>query len=263
MASVPPSEPPAVKKRGRPKKVVAEDAGAIPAVEASKAAVKKVAAKPAGKAKPVEVKKEKKTVVKSAKTVAPPATPAAKKDAPQSPIALEQPTPVAPSTSKILEEVQAKGTFKKAQSAAKVVEKVASNPGTDNKTSVPAVETSSISIHEASSSKTDYESHHSTPNNNPPPLTPHKSTLTGLPTSKPIPTFLKTHNLHPPHTAKPLPNQHPSLKPTSTSVPTAPPTPHAPHRAHTRHQAATQIQTRVAPCHSDNGEFTDCVGIWI
>ncbi|KAI4950919.1 hypothetical protein J4E86_007427 [Alternaria arbusti] len=240
MASPPPSEAPAVKKRGRPKKVVAEDAGAIPAVEASKAAVKKVAAKPAGKAKPVEVKKEKKTVAKSAKTVAPPATPAAKKDAPQSPIAAEQPTPVTPSTSKILEEVQAKGTFKKAQSAAKVVEKVASTPDprTYNKTSVPAVETSSISIHEASSSKTDYSPHHSTPNNNPPPLTPHKSTLTHLPitSSKPIPTLLQTHNLHPPHTAKPLSNKHPSLKPTSASISTAPPTPHAPHRAHARHQ---------------------------
>ena len=180
MASPPPSEAPAVKKRGRPKKVVAEDAGAIPAVEASKAAVKKVAAKPAGKAKPVEVKKKKKTVAKSAKTVAPAATPAAKNNAPQSPIAPEQSTPVTPSTSKILEEVQAKGTLKKAQ-AVKVVEKQASStdqtaplqPQTQEPTTKPASPPSKPAV--SASTK-------------PPPPKPTTTPTTPRPTTIPLPS---------------------------------------------------------------------------
>ncbi|RYN41127.1 hypothetical protein AA0114_g10852 [Alternaria tenuissima] len=127
MSSKPTIEPPAIKKRGRPKKVVAEDAGTTPEVAASKAAVKKAAAKPSTKEKVVEVKKEKKVATKSGKT-APTTTAtvaAGKKIAPKSAIAPAQATPVTPSTSKILEEVEAKGTLKKAKQPEKVVEKEA------------------------------------------------------------------------------------------------------------------------------------------
>ncbi|USP82369.1 hypothetical protein yc1106_09643 [Curvularia clavata] len=88
-------EAPAVKKRGRPKKVVAEDAGKPTVAEVKKtAAVKKTTAKTAtAKEKLVEPKKEKKTVAKK--------------------IAPERPLPATPATSKILEEVRAKGTLKK------------------------------------------------------------------------------------------------------------------------------------------------------
>jgi hypothetical protein len=126
MSSKPPIEPPAVKKRGRPKKVVAENAGPTPEVAASKAAVKKVAAKAIAKDKVVEVKKEKKVAAKSGKTVAADAATVRtvrKKIAVQSTIAPDQATPVSPSTSKILEEVQAKGTLKRAQQSRKAVEK--------------------------------------------------------------------------------------------------------------------------------------------
>ena len=127
MSSKPTIEPPAIKKRGRPKKVVAEDAGTTPEVAASKAVVKKAAAKLSTKEKVVEVKKEKKVTTKSGKTA--PATTATvaagKKIAPKSAIAPAQATPVTPSTSKILEEVEAKGTLKKAKQPEKVVEKEA------------------------------------------------------------------------------------------------------------------------------------------
>ncbi|KAH6851778.1 hypothetical protein B0T12DRAFT_484280 [Alternaria alternata] len=127
MSSKPTIEPPAIKKRGRPKKVVAEDAGTTPEVAASKAVVKKAAAKLSTKEKVVEVKKEKKVTTKSGKT-APTTTAtvaAGKKIAPKSAIAPAQATPVTPSTSKILEEVEAKGTLKKAKQPEKVVEKEA------------------------------------------------------------------------------------------------------------------------------------------
>ncbi|KAF5850973.1 hypothetical protein GGP41_010643 [Bipolaris sorokiniana] len=78
-------EPPAIKKRGRPKKAAAEDAGETISVDGEKTpAVKKVTTKPtAPKHKPVAPEKDKKTI--------------AKKNAP------EHPTPVTPATSKILE----------------------------------------------------------------------------------------------------------------------------------------------------------------
>ncbi|KAH7563479.1 hypothetical protein BM1_00526 [Bipolaris maydis] len=87
-------EPPAVKKRGRPKKV-AEDAGETIVVEAKKtSAVKKATTKPiAPKDKLIAPEKDKKTI--------------AKKNAP------EHLTPVTPATSKILESVRAKGTLSK------------------------------------------------------------------------------------------------------------------------------------------------------
>lgn len=88
-------EAPAVKKRGRPKKVVAEDATKPVVAQAKKTvAMKKATAKTgAAKEKLVDPKKEKKTVTKK--------------------VAPEQPTPTTPAASKILEEVRAKGTLKK------------------------------------------------------------------------------------------------------------------------------------------------------
>ena len=140
MSSKPTIEPPAIKKRGRPKKVVAEDAGTTPEVAASKAAVKKAAAKPSTKEKVVEVKKEKKVATKSGKTA--PATTATvaagKKIAPKSAIAPAQATPVTPSTSKILEEVEAKGTLKKAKQPEKAVEKEAEASVQDTRKTAPS-----------------------------------------------------------------------------------------------------------------------------
>ncbi|KAI4692254.1 uncharacterized protein J4E84_003223 [Alternaria hordeiaustralica] len=218
MASVPPSETPAVKKRGRPKKVVAEDAGPIPAVEASKVAVKKVAAKPAGKAKPVEVKKEKKTVTKSAKTVAPAATPAAKKDAPQLAVAPEQPTPVALSTSKIIEEVQAKGTLKKAQ-AAKVLDQAASS--TDKKTAALQPQTREPTTKPASSPSKPAVSAASTTT---PPTPPTSRPTSPRPTTIPLPS-------HPtkapsPISSPPPPNPYPRFSKPTPSTRHIPPNPY-------------------------------------
>ncbi|EUC47054.1 hypothetical protein COCMIDRAFT_24974 [Bipolaris oryzae ATCC 44560] len=88
-------EPPAIKKRGRPKKVAAENAGETIVVEPKKMpAVNNATTKPVvSKDKVVAPEKDKKTI--------------AKKNAP------EHPTPVAPATSKILESVRAKGTLSK------------------------------------------------------------------------------------------------------------------------------------------------------
>ncbi|XP_014559238.1 hypothetical protein COCVIDRAFT_92403 [Bipolaris victoriae FI3] len=88
-------EPPAVKKRGRPKKAAAEDAGETIVADAKKtSAVKKATTKSiAPRDKFVAPEKDKKTI--------------AKKNAP------EHPTPVTAATSKILESVRAKGTLSK------------------------------------------------------------------------------------------------------------------------------------------------------
>ncbi|KAI4955939.1 hypothetical protein J4E91_000148 [Alternaria rosae] len=233
MASVPPNEPPAVKKRGRPKKVVAENAGTTPAVEASKVAVKKVTAKPVGKPKAAEVKKEKKTVAKSAKTVTPAVAPAVKKDAPQSPITPEQPTPVTPSTSKILDEVQAKGTLKKAQSA-KVVEKVASS--TDKKTAPPQPQTQEPTTKPASSpSKPAPAASTTTRPSNPTtkPTSPRPTTipLPSHPTKAPSPISSPPPNPYPRFSKPTLSTRHIPPNPYPTSIrPSNQQTPPPPHQ---------------------------------
>jgi hypothetical protein len=101
-------EPPAVKKRGRPKKAVAEDVGPLPVVKTTDPVMKKAAPKAVVKEKVAEAKKEKKTPAKQTKA-------APKKDAPRPTVTPQQPTPVTPATSKILKEIRAKGTLGKAQ----------------------------------------------------------------------------------------------------------------------------------------------------
>ncbi|KAF3004091.1 hypothetical protein E8E13_003573 [Curvularia kusanoi] len=106
-------DPPAVKKRGRPRKVVDDSA-----VAADKPAVRKAStkAKAAPKAKTVDAMKEKKktlTKVSDYKTKkeanAPKAAPAQKSIA-------QKATPAAPTSSKILDAVEAAGAFNKSTS---------------------------------------------------------------------------------------------------------------------------------------------------
>jgi hypothetical protein len=97
-------DPPAVKKRGRPRKVVDEGA-----VASEKSAVRKAStkAKPTSKAKTMDAMKEKKktlTRVSDYKT---------KKETPPTQTQTAQATPATPTSSKILDEVKATGAFTK------------------------------------------------------------------------------------------------------------------------------------------------------
>ncbi|KAI8938047.1 hypothetical protein NX059_005719 [Plenodomus lindquistii] len=146
--SSPTSEPP--KKRGRPKKVVAEDAGpAEPVVKAAKEAKEKVdkVVKESVKVVKEKVVKEK-TATKTKTKAAPVVDAAAKEDAPKlntaTPIAPKaapslKETTAAPAASKILEEVKAKAGLKTGAARAKVEEKVvASQPKTTAPKATPA-----------------------------------------------------------------------------------------------------------------------------
>ncbi|KAF3040336.1 hypothetical protein E8E12_008729 [Didymella heteroderae] len=105
-------DPPAVKKRGRPRKVVDESAAAPEKPAARKASTKaKAAPKATPKAKTIDALKEKKkTLTKVSDYKTKKATPAPK--AAPTEIA-EQATPAAPTSSKILDEVKAAGVFSK------------------------------------------------------------------------------------------------------------------------------------------------------
>ncbi|KAJ4992687.1 hypothetical protein SVAN01_01733 [Stagonosporopsis vannaccii] len=101
-------DPPAVKKRGRPRKVIDESAVAPQTAAARKASTK---TKAAPKANTIDAMKEKKKTLtrvsdyKTKKgTTAPKAAPAQTNTA-------QQATPVTPTSSKILDEVRATGTF--------------------------------------------------------------------------------------------------------------------------------------------------------
>jgi hypothetical protein len=231
MSSKPTIEPPAIKKRGRPKKVVAEDAGTTPEVAASKAVVKKAAAKLSTKEKVVEVKKEKKVATKSGKT-APTTTAtvaAGKKIAPKSAIAPAQATPVTPSTSKILEEVEAKGTLKKAKQPEKVVEKEAEASVQDSRKTAASSQSP-----ETSPPKTQFLQSKPTPpttaslsNNKTASNTTSRTTTTiplpSVPKIAPSPVYPATPK---PTTSRPH-NPYPSIRPSpSQPQPRPPPSPY-------------------------------------
>ena len=230
MSSKPTIEPPAIKKRGRPKKVVAEDAGTTPEVAASKAAVKKAAAKPSTKEKVVEVKKEKKVATKSGKTA--PATTATvaagKKIAPKSAIAPAQATPVTPSTSKILEEVEAKGTLKKAKQPEKVVEKEAEASVQDSRKTAASSQSPETSPPKTQSlqSKPTPPTTTSLSNNKTTSNTTSKTTTIPLPSAPkiaPSPVYPATPK---PTTSRPH-NPYPSIRPSpSQPQPRPPPSPY-------------------------------------
>lgn len=231
MSSKPTIEPPAIKKRGRPKKVVAEDAGTTPEVAASKAAVKKAAAKPSTKEKVVEVKKEKKVATKSGKT-APTTTAtvaAGKKIAPKSAIAPAQATPVTPSTSKILEEVEAKGTLKKAKQPEKVVEKEAEASVQDSRKTAPSSQSPETSPPKTQSlpSKPTPRTTASLSNNKTASNTTSRTTTTiplpSVPKIAPSPVYPATPK---PTTSRPH-NPYPSIRPSpSQPQPRPPPSPY-------------------------------------
>ena len=231
MSSKPTIEPPAIKKRGRPKKVVAEDAGTTPEVAASKAAVKKAAAKPSTKEKVVEVKKEKKVATKSGKT-APTTTAtvaAGKKIAPKSAIAPAQATPVTPSTSKILEEVEAKGTLKKAKQPEKVVEKEAEASVQDRRKTAPSSQSPETSPPNTQSlpSKPTPRTTASLSNNKTASNTTSRTTTTiplpSAPKIAPSPVYPATPK---PTTSRPH-NPYPSIRPSpSQPQPRPPPSPY-------------------------------------
>jgi hypothetical protein len=230
MSSKPTIEPPAIKKRGRPKKVVAEDAGTTPEVAASKAAVKKAAAKPSTKEKVVEVKKEKKVATKSGKTA--PATTATvaagKKIAPKSAIAPAQATPVTPSTSKILEEVEAKGTLKKAKQPEKVVEKEAEASVQDTRKTAPSSQTPETSPPKPQSlqSKPTPPTTTSLSNNKATSNTTSKTTTIPLPSAPKIAPATGDPATPKPTTSRPH-NPYPSIQPSpSQPQPRPPPSPY-------------------------------------
>ena len=113
-------DPPAVKKRGRPRKVVDESAAVSEKAAARKASTKaKAAPKTSPKAKTVDALKEKKktlTKVSDYKTrKATPTSASAPAPAPKAaPTEIsEQVTPATPTSSKILDEVKAAGAFSK------------------------------------------------------------------------------------------------------------------------------------------------------
>ncbi|KZM19850.1 hypothetical protein ST47_g9027 [Ascochyta rabiei] len=109
-------DPPAVKKRGRPRKVVDESAAQPEKPAARKASTKaSPKAKAAPKAKTIDAMKEKKKTLtrvsdykakKETPTPTPTPTPTQKRSA-------QQATPVTPTSSKILDEVKAAGAFRK------------------------------------------------------------------------------------------------------------------------------------------------------
>lgn len=105
-------DPPAVKKRGRPRKVVDESIAAPEKPTARQASTKtKAAPKATSKAKTIDALKEKKkTLTKVSDYKTKKATPAPK--AAPADIA-EQVTPATPTSSKILDEVKAAGAFSK------------------------------------------------------------------------------------------------------------------------------------------------------
>ncbi|KAF3051643.1 hypothetical protein E8E11_009263 [Didymella keratinophila] len=111
-------DPPAVKKRGRPRKVVDESALAPEKPAARKASTKaKAAPKATPKAKTIDALKEKKkTLTKVSDYKTKKATPAPK--AAPTEIA-EQVTPATPTSSKILDEVKAAGAFRKSSTEPK------------------------------------------------------------------------------------------------------------------------------------------------
>ncbi|OAG26609.1 hypothetical protein CC77DRAFT_1015887 [Alternaria alternata] len=231
MSSKPTIEPPAIKKRGRPKKVVAEDAGTTPEVAASKAVVKKAAAKLSTKEKVVEVKKEKKVTTKSGKT-APTTTAtvaAGKKIAPKSAIAPAQATPVTPSTSKILEEVEAKGTLKKAKQPEKVVEKEAEASVQDSRKTAASSQSPETSPPKTQSlqSKPTPPTTASLSNNKTASNTTSRTTTTiplpSVPKIAPSPVYPATPK---PTTSRPH-NPYPSIRPSpSQPQPRPPPSPY-------------------------------------
>lgn len=105
-------DPPAVKKRGRPRKVVDEGAVASEMPAVRKASTKaKAATKAKSKAKTIDALKEKKKTLTKVSDYKAKKGPPASKAAPAE--IAEQATPATPTSSKILDEVRATGAFDK------------------------------------------------------------------------------------------------------------------------------------------------------
>ena len=179
----------------------------------------------------MEVKKEKKVATKSGKT-APTTTAtvaAGKKIAPKSAIAPAQATPATPSTSKILEEVEAKGTLKKAKQPEKVVEKEAEASVQDRRKTAPSSQSPETSPPKTQSlqSKPTPPTTASLSNNKTTPNTTSRTTTTiplpSAPKIAPSPVYPATPK---PTTSRPH-NPYPSIRPSpSQPQPRPPPSPY-------------------------------------
>ena len=109
-------DPPAVKKRGRPRKVVDESAAAPEKPAARKASTK---AKAIPKAKTIDAMKEKKKTLTRVSDYKTKKETVASKEPPTQTGTAQQSTPVTPTSSKILEQVKATGTFTKSAATPK------------------------------------------------------------------------------------------------------------------------------------------------
>jgi hypothetical protein len=109
-------DPPAVKKRGRPRKVVDESAVAPEKPTVRKASTK---AKATPKTKTIDAMKEKKKTLTRVSDYKTKKETPAPKAAPAQTNTTQQATPVTPTSSKILDEVKATGTFSKSAATPK------------------------------------------------------------------------------------------------------------------------------------------------